>query len=311
MTAEFSFGGDEMLREVGRIALNFLAQWRPEVARHEALRGLKDYVCGQPIPDGSAHFVWHQPCRASGRRPFEFGHQILLAVVDGAVRGLVRIFDAFEFGVHFGDAPEVPTGAIAYDVDPLADHAPVDLLVTENPEQPAWQPRPQEDGAERLAKSYYEQAHALYGKVTDRQFVLGTAALLRDLNMTKTLPLEGRHDRIAALLHPERVRILHLIQRVGELCGASTEGDLGGILGSYVKTSLLPSKMGRDGLSDEGNALLDAAVPALARALGERLDEAELDVEALREHLAGSSGIGAVTRALEPFFVEAVMAAHA
>lgn len=130
---QWSFGGNDAFREIGRIALNFLAHRRPEVARLEALAEFKEWVEGKRLLKmGGRRFVWYAPLASFPvpDSPFKFGHQVLLVIGGNGIYGRVRFFSTFDLFVWFGKFPDCPQEATIFDIDPLAENPPNDLRET-------------------------------------------------------------------------------------------------------------------------------------------------------------------------------------
>jgi len=217
LEGRWAFGGNDGFREIGRIAINFLATRWPGVARDEGLRPFKEFVRGvRTIGADEPRAVWYAPTDAFPlpESPFAFGHQVLVVLdpVSGEAYARVRLFSAFDVFVGFGRLSKLPSEAVLFDIDPLAERPPDDLRVTGLPpgRVPAvtHPPTAYEDMNERLTL----QVQSLFARVEDRQWKVRTEGLLDAVNATRELPVRERRDRLAELLQPHLGSILHLIR---------------------------------------------------------------------------------------------------
>ena len=195
--AAWSFGGDEAFREIGRIALNFLAHHLPRVARDVGLRPFKDFVQGKRIlRDGEPQHVWYAAEDAWQLPPATstFGHQILLRCdgSTGEIFARVSFFGTFDMLVWFGRVSSAPTVAIIIDIDPLAEHPPLDVEYRQiDSELPPATVTPPTDGNSAFAAVdlLARRSRELGARINGRAWTVTTVGLLESINATRTLPL--------------------------------------------------------------------------------------------------------------------------
>jgi hypothetical protein len=309
---EWSFGGNDALREVGRIALNFLAYWLPDIARVTELQSFKDYVEGKhTLQEGDPRFVWYAPVGAFAipESPFAFGHQVLL-VSDTATTSIfarVRFFSTFDLFVWFGRLPGVLSEAVIFDIDPLADHPPDDLIETvlEIRQFPSAVTPPTTDTRD-LEELQQMRFRSLLVRVEDRQWAASTQGLLDSLNAARTMPLFKRVNRVAELLEPHRGRVLFLAQYVAEEIRRSAHDDGTRFLADAMEHLLTPDPKSLDGLSTIARVSLQIAFVSLSDVVAKELETGPLTNERLRLLLAGDPGAHAVGSVLIQPIIDAL-----
>lgn len=304
VTAKWSFGGNEAFREIGRIALNFLAHQWPDVARLPALKPFKHWVEGtRSLDDLSPRFVWYAPEDAFllPDAAFKFGHQVLLSTGNDCAYGRVRFFSTFDLFVWFGRLPGVHSGAVIFDVDPLAesprdDH---DLRQTalERSQVPALLTPP--ISSTLVPENFlHERARSLLKRVSDLHWSNSTRGLLDSLNATRIILRHERTGHVAALLAPHKGRVLFLAQYVAEESRRRSHDEITRFIADTLESLLAPDPNSEDGLSPIAGASLCLAFASLADVISEELEAAPLTDERLRMLLAGGPGAHAVGRVL-------------
>lgn len=310
---EWSFGGNEAFREIGRIALNFLAHRWPDVARHAALKPFKDWVEGHIVVEEDApRFVWYAP-DGSFRLPdatFNFGHQVLLSLDEQAAYGRVRFFGAFDLFVWFGHISGVPSEVVLFDIDPLAEHPPDDLreTVRDRALSPNAITPPTLDTL-NLEVLLGERLRGLLKRVEDHQWANGTAGLLDSLNATRGLPAHEQGQRVTELLEPYLGHVLALARHVvGEIRRRAND-DVTKVLADVMESLLAPDSKSPDGLSQIARTSLGLGLAALADAVVKEVAAAPLTDERLRLLLAGGPGAHAVGSILSQQVIRAMQGA--
>lgn len=297
IAVEWSFGGDEALREIGRIALNFLAHRWPDVARLPTLNQFKQWVEGEYVLVADApRFVWYAPSDAFGipDAVYAFGHQVLLSIEEGCAYGRVRFFSTFDLFVWFGPLPGVASEAVCFDIDPLAEHPPDDLreVPLERARLPAviHAPTSHTPNLESLLR---ERMGSLLARIGDHQWAISTRGLLDLLNATRTLAGDERVDRVTELLEPHLGRVLFLARHVAEELRRHTHGELV-MLADAMDLLLAPDRESADGLSAVARASLHLALASLVDTVVSELDAGPMTDQQLRLLLAGGPGAAVV-----------------
>lgn len=295
---QWSFGGNDAFREIGRIALNFLAHRWPDVARMDFLKPFKEWVEGtRLLEDGEPRFVWYAPANAFAvqESPFTFGHQVLLALEPSGAFGRVRFFSTFDLFVWFGQSPGVPSEAVIFDIDPLAEHPPHDLRETgvDRAVLPMGFTPPTTDtrNLEQLLRTRFR---ALLSRVEDHHWVTSTRGLLESLNATRMLSAHERGERVTELLEPHLGRVLLLARYVAEEVRRRAHDDVTRVLADAMEFILAPDPKSPDGLSTIARASLGLALAALVDVVVKDLNAGPLTDERLRLLLAGGPGAHAV-----------------
>jgi hypothetical protein len=298
ITVDFSFGGEDAFREIGRIALNFLAYRWPDTARMPALKVFKDWVeGGSELRNDDPRFVWYAPVDSFSiaESPFTFGHQILLVVGPKGLFGRVRFFSTFDLFVWFGAPSGVAPDAVIFDIDPLAESAPNDLRETplSRTHFPETLTRPAAEKTD-LTALMHSRFDVLFRRVEDRQWSIGTQGLLDSLNATRVLEKAERIDRVAELLAHHRGRVLLLMRHVvQEERETALKADVP-VAAAMMDASVAGDASSGDGLTQRARAALDLAVGSLANAIANQLGTAPLTDDGLRAFLTGGPGLYAV-----------------
>jgi hypothetical protein len=136
LSVNWSFGGRDALREIARVALNFLAQEKPELARGPELSAFKGYVLGERTDIDLAGWGYKTDLANLPASPFLFGHRILLVFDKDRqeVVAVVSFFSEVHYVVRFCQCPIEKGGSVLYDIDPLAESPPDDVKVRRSEE---------------------------------------------------------------------------------------------------------------------------------------------------------------------------------
>ncbi len=285
------FGGEVALREIGRVALNFVAHEWPELARKRELDAFKNYVKGLEASAASPSPVWWSPTDAFPIPvpKFHFGHQILVAVAkSGQLLARVRLFGTLDFTVHFADFPVRDESAVMFDIDPEADHPPDDLVRSTLGigVAPNWVARPMVGGLSDLdhLKSAIAQ---LLNKVSARQNMLVCEALAPRLNATCLLGDSERFHEVASILADYPGVVLFLVRHAVRTAAQSiTEVELQPLFEPLVQC-LLPDPTAANGLSEPADALVSLATQALALSIATELSQGAISLARLGEFVNG------------------------
>jgi hypothetical protein len=310
VSIEWTFGGQEAFREIGRIALNFLAHRWPELARTPELRPFKDFVQGTARTSPQApKRVWYADETAPRLQPspFEFGHQILIVVdaPSSQVYGRVCLFSTFDLYVSFGSVPLQQSSVALFDINPLAEQPPDDLRVS----IPSWIPIHAEPPGvpDRVDQMLYERLRSLFVRVQDRQWRTGTRGLLEAVNSMRSASPRERAQQIAKHLEPHLGRVLLLAREVAAGFRQELGKDETGLLVAEGLERLLePDPSTPDGLSNVSRAALCAGLAGLASAIGEEVERGELSDASLRLYLEGGLGLHAVGTVLTNLVLRAI-----
>jgi hypothetical protein len=320
----WSFGGDDAFREVGRIALNFLAHQWPDVARRPDLKSFKRFVRG-PSRFRCAllrvvqwvyprHFaakpqrVWYAPADAfpMPTSPFGFGHQVLLKIGDACAYARVRFFLAFDLFVWFGPLRGgVKPAAIIVDIDPLADRAPDDVRFSELRHEtlPATIDRPGEhrDVGDLLRARMLE----LLSRIEDHQWSASTAGLLDQINATRAAEPTERADLVERALEPHLGRILVLARHIAGAARSCAQTDAEKFTAEQLETLTAGDSASHDGLTALSRTSLRSAACALAEAIAQDLEQQPLDAARLRLLLQGGPGAAIICGGLARHIIAA------
>lgn len=310
---EWSFGGNEAFREIGRIALNFLAHRWPDAARSPALKQFKEWVEGvHVLAEGAPRFVWYAPADAFAipDAAFAFGHQVVLSLDAAGAYGRIRFFSTFDLFVWFGPLPGVASETVLFDIDPLAEHPPDDLreATVDRAVIPAAIHPPTND-TQDLESLLRERFRSLLGRVEDHQWAISTRGLLDALNATRPLARHERVERVTELLEPHLGRVLFLARHVAEEIRRRAHDEVTRVLADAMEFLLAPDQKSPDGLSTIARASLRLALASLVDVVVTELDAGPLTDERLRLLLAGGSGAHAVGSILTQQVVGALGAA--
>ncbi|WP_057380183.1 hypothetical protein [Pseudomonas aeruginosa] len=155
------FGGACGLGAIAYMTQTFFAQEFPEVARSGALSDFINYTqaiakvaalggCEQqpeereeltearsalmaalkPFGDTAPAWWDFSPSASTRANKFEFGHRVTVGIdgSDGQIYGRVVLFSALTFAMRLGTAPQgSATREVTVDIDPLAEHPPLDI----------------------------------------------------------------------------------------------------------------------------------------------------------------------------------------
>jgi len=300
LKAEWSFGGPEALREIGRIALNFLAHHHPELARSPELREMKEFILGESTDQ---HVWWdmEEPCAAlpdAQEKPYRFGHRIVISkdAQSGRVVGHVSFFSAFRFFVDFGVLQVDNTETIVVDIDPLAKAAPADLKVARHDEF-LWPPDHQASGAD-YSGHLRDAMNSLVGRIYDFWWEKTERELLPALNGLRSLEPRVGARMILDSLEPHKQRILNLLTAALEFTARALEAESKGgeaeDAGKAIAEALLllgSADADRScGLSRQAESMLTWLTARIADGINTRLQDHELTGPELRSLLEGTDG---------------------
>lgn len=294
-----SFDGDENLRSIGRIALNFFATLWPDDARSPALESFKSYIKkGKSSPGDGAHVFW----TPAGTFPLPapanpFAHRILF-IINGSQKtayARVCLFNAYDFVVQFGVTGQNSDACKLITIDPLAEHAQdgVDVSVCDLPldEFPCSLPPGSIAISKATAEMSTARVAALFEAIRDRQWTLGTAGLVDKLNLTRSAEPGERLTLICEQLKEHEARLYRLMTSVSDLLRERhKDSDL---LAFFDWLTALDGTQ-EDGLSTQARGFLQLAVRVVSHRLTERLNVGELTEQELRELLDGVEGIRVV-----------------
>jgi hypothetical protein len=294
----WSFGGSEAFREIGRIALNFLAHRWPDAARSTALKQFKEWVEGvHVLADGAPRFVWYAPADAFALpdAAFAFGHQVALSLDEAGAYGRIRFFSTFDLFVWFGPLPGVSSETVLFEIDPLAEHPPNDLreATIERSVMPAALCPPTSDTLD-LESLLGERLRSLLARVEDHQWAISTRGLLEALNATRPLGRDDRADHVTELLEPHLGRVVFLARHVSEQLRQRAHDEVTRVLADAMEFLLAPDKKSADGLSAIARTSLHLAFANLVDVVVTELDMGPLTDARLRLLLSGGPGAHAV-----------------
>ncbi|HPQ71949.1 MAG TPA: HNH endonuclease [bacterium] len=307
LPVSWKFGGTDAFREIGRIALNFLAYYMPDLARRAELKPFKEFVLGKSLlQKDKLTPVWFSPPTAFilPDSRFSFGHQVIILSDDISTFARVRLFSSLDFFVCFGQLLGAPSAAVVFDIDPLAENPPNDLVMTEllRSEFPTVKTLPMcsnKDYVELLGT----QLKSLMGRIGDRQWMISTQSLLRDLNATRGLSSRMRKARVAELLEPQSTRILNLARYVLKKRQQAVEDEPSRMLAEITEAILASDPESEDGLSSVARAVLAYLQLGLSRAVAKELETCPLTDEKLRTLLEGNEGIDIVSKQLHQIVI--------
>jgi hypothetical protein len=300
----WSFGGIDAFREIGRIAMNFLAHRWPELARSDELRPFKDFVeAKRTVAATDPRPVWYaRPDDfAVPDSAFSFGHQVLI-VLDAAsqqVYARVRFFSVFDLCIWFGRILISRGEAVLFDIDPLAERAPRDLKESEfAPDRFPPPSPPTADPPQEVAQLLGDRLRLLLSRIEDRQWELSTHGLLEALNAARELSSAERSVRVESLLQPHAGQVLFLARFVADELEKRANNRVSKAVATALSALLAPDRNSPSGLSCEAEASLELATRALAGHVASRLQNAPLSNEELRLLLHGGPGAHVVGEAL-------------
>lgn len=302
---ELELGGPETFREVGRIALNFLAHRYPTAARAPGLRPLKDYVLGTRVPQpGDPRPVWFigGEVRLPPGQP-AFGHQVFILLDRGLGTGyaVVRFFDAIEFLVDLGHVAPDETVAVLFDIDPHAEHEPLDLFeralpAADFPREVALPTCGEEEQA-RLGDP--EQITRFFGRVSARQSRERASSLAAALERIRTGEDADLHAAVDEALREHEGTIHQLIASVSRRFSRQFEArpEMAGY------AACLQALAERDpahptGLTMDARMAVGLARLVLAEAIADELEAGPVTPERVLALFDGGEGAEIVARLL-------------
>lgn len=299
---QWTFGGRRVLREVGRIALNFLAESFPDVAQFGELVPFKAFVTtDDETVTGNEPVWWDLEYRGQGlpRCEYDFAHRITL-VVDAVRRrawARVSFFESLGFVVDFGPTTRVSeTKALVVDINPCAPHAAPDVdrqvrVVDPAPDLP---PRPSTRTVGDFQEFVQPAMNRFLEKVAAEQWRKIAEELLPPLNELRTLPRADRVARLREVLSGHRQGTLNFASSVLDrfrqylesenLESGSDTVDLGRRVAELVAGD--PSSP--SGLTPVAMAFLDEVHGRVLTGLEALLDAGPLTVEGLRTWVRGA-----------------------
>lgn len=301
------FGGAYGLGAVAYVAQTFLAQAFPELARSPSLFDFKSYTqimaaeartslkAGTEADAKSSAWksdapVWwdfdHQPDQAPNA--FPFGHRVMVGVdaADGLVHGRISFFSSLHFSIIFGGAPDdVATKSVTIDIDPLAEHPPMDILKTERAEVVARVSKPASQTAglaNAIVGNDPERIFAdLLQRMTDHSLAKTAGEMSRELTKAASLSRENAELHIAAVLEKRSQRVWNLARWFVEHFKKSAQGESLRPMWPKLDALVEHDAASANGLSPAATQSLELAKKALLAEMvkdywGGRLDERRL-----------------------------------
>ena len=300
----WTFGGEEAFREVARIALNFVADQFPHVARLPALRPIKQWIRGeqQREPDEPPYAWFNDGSVSLPQSASEFAHRVALQLdaSNGELLGVVSFFDTFEYVVAFGPIGVDQDALVVIDLDPLAETPPGDRVIVSPETDPfVHLVRPQSTETTEAQRGYLRARFiALVGRIEDRQARILLEPLLAPLNATQQLPPLERRDAIHGVLDRCRGYILKLARHISNSATRSATRSVERLVADAFEQMLRFDSTADDGLTEMARQSLFLARSALAAELERELRSAPLSFDQLMLLLNGGPGAAIVFRAL-------------
>ena len=293
----WTLGGQEALREIGRVALNLLADQYPILARVPDLRPFKDWVQGKGGGDFVSNYFGLK--ESSG---FEFGHLISLYLDpdSGRVAGIVSFFDSIDYLVTFGvlhpPVPEVCHIAL----NPEADRPPNDKVVRKQ-QGPVSLPTP---GGLPDLNAFSERLDGLFGRIQERQWKLTSASMLPRLNELRALPEHRRFPQVMELLGPQMQRILNLLSHSVEHFVAQVKKPEFAPYVAILRQFISVDEHGE--LSEFGQMALHLVTNHVAAVLVSDLANGPIIDRRLRALLAGGEGAALAFKAVSDIVLDVI-----
>ncbi len=301
---ELKLGGPDGMRAVGYIAMTFLAQYFPAVARDPGLDSFKQFVLGAQVDQR----VWWDFAESSQDNPpnsFRFGHRILVGVSAGRQEAYARVslFSTLDFAIHFGTAAIDVDATVVTDIDPLADRAPDDLHVIRADECLATVDKPVSLTANLQSAIASGQAQKRFELLMERISAFNTEraaqALLPELLAAHSLPPFQRPDRVKSLLKTEAQRVINLMKFVvarltQELAADPTTAQLA----TSLKVLVAEDQNSPTGITQATECALGLAIEALAAQVCQDIDVGVLDENRLCSLIGGGLGAAIVGNAV-------------
>ncbi len=293
----WSFGGESAFREIGRIALNFLAHHFPVLARRRELRPIKAFVLGQ---SSDRIFVAYSSDEAGDLPPneYEFGHRILLGMDanTGDLYARVEFFSTFCLAVHLGVVEIERSATIITDIDPLALHPPDDIHVRTF-ERALAEVRPIPGPTENAHVAMRDRLPGLIDKLNQRRWDLTSGPLLRELNELGPLGRCERQLAVKDVLTEHRQRVIALaastVRGVQHAVRSQPEFDPAGLDAeflSWLDGIVQADPESRTGVTTLTRAFAHLLEGVLASRIAAQLDASEISSDELRELLDGPVG---------------------
>ncbi len=303
--AETSFGGKEVFREVGRIALNFLAHHMPCVARDVGLRPLKDFIQGKrTLIEGEPRHVWYAPKDAWQLPPATstFGHQVLVRCdgSTGEIFARVNFFSTFDMVVWIGRVSVVPTTAILFDIDPLLGQSTdgVQCRQIDSDPPPATVTPTTDDSAFAVVELLKARTAALLSRIEARHWAVTTAGLLDGINATRASSRVYRSGQVEKLLQPYVAFFVHLAQRVVESISTDDGDEDKQIVAQTLPFLLELDPTSPDGLSRRARISLGLVRARFADLIAREIESTPMSDARLRLLLKEQPGVEEVGQAL-------------
>jgi hypothetical protein len=204
------YGGDGFMRAMARIALNHLAVAYPDLARQPSLEPLKSYIRQGESRRGQK-FTWHSFATAKAMHlpsSSPFAHWVCITKRSDIKRlqGAVVLFRAFPVAVDFGPYDGTDSETVVFKIDPFA----------ELPDDRTWfllsgSAAPIVPDLPITKFEMLRAVHFFSRKVSMWKWWQSAGEFVSRLNAERTRPAATRGAAIAALLEPERQRILDLL----------------------------------------------------------------------------------------------------
>ncbi|OJH40393.1 HNH endonuclease [Cystobacter ferrugineus] len=307
------FGGASTMREVARIALNFLAHYFPVAARQPGLDPLKAYITG----GGPNTFVNFSLGDALTQPPMEypFGHRVLVAVERESQQAWawVSIFSCFNLYVRLGAVSVERTETVVTDINPLAEHPPHD--VKEQRFAEALHRMMKAPTNEEVGTAAVQATTTFFQRVQDRRWEEDAQVLVPALNQLRGLPAAQRLAHIDVLLQEQRQRALNPmgegVRQITEHWKSSPESVGSPVIQALIqalKASIQPGPAGHNGLAPQTEALLKLVCRRFSMELAQQLERAPVTSLELRLLLEGGLGIVLALEVIRDAFQSAIQA---
>jgi hypothetical protein len=284
---EWTFGGDEAFREVGRIVVNFLAHYFPDLARQEGVALIKQFVLGR----GGDHLVEYD--MASAQRGLEapartFSHRVVLTI-DRERRwaiGRLSLFSRYHFSVVLGQVDAEKSETIVVDLDPLAEHAPHDIIVDRRDGVCVELTSPTGATADLMGAATRD----LLSAIERRNWVPFADGVLGRLASARALHGEQRADAVADALTSSRQVLVNVLTHIvnGGAARLRAEKVPEDFVATWTALASPSNKPG--GVTALTNAVVEQLRWRFARHIAEHLDDVH-DAAALHEVLRGGTAI--------------------
>ncbi|MDQ0627260.1 hypothetical protein [Paraburkholderia graminis] len=311
---DIQLGGTEGLRAIAYVLQTYLAQHFGDVARSPAIAALKDYTLG----NSEGAFVWWDFDLPDNYPPnaYEFGHRVVVGVDSrtGMIFGRMSLFSTLHFAAELGHIDAVqdrPTEAVIVDIDPLAEHPPLDIRETRLEASTVAPSKPKNTteglGTAIISGEAHASMHLLIGRIQEHVARRAAASIVERLNKAATT--REHLDRAIEDLREElSQRAFNLLQyAVNGFAAQPGMQAFAPILLELVK--LDPTSI--DGLAPQASATLSVALDALIAKLREEFISGGLTNDKAYELIASGPGAHTVGQAvLMPFVgqVDALLA---